>query len=125
MRATEARALAAGHWWDGIRVPLELGLRTLGLLGESTGAVVRDGYGAILYWLVAPGTAADWNLPEVAVLGRGCHVVFPPPLRVNGPGLYWQVPLARNRDRTSAPLLHAALTASLESSAREGAVPGV
>lgn len=112
-RGAEVRTLAAGDWFDAVRVPLDLGLTTLQLLGDDSGAVIRDGFGAILYWLIAPGAAAGWQLERVSVLGRGHHVAVPPLHRTTGPGLYWQVPPARGLECTSAPRLHAALHAAL------------
>ncbi|MFK4145178.1 hypothetical protein [Streptomyces sp. NPDC004065] len=109
----EVRTLAAGDWWDAVRVPLGPGLRALRHLGDATGAVIRDGYGGILYWLVPRGDAAGWRLPRVTVLGPGSYVAVPPPHRTAGPGLYWQVPATRGRELTAAPVLHAALRAAL------------
>lgn len=109
----DVRTLAAGCWWDAVRVPFAPGVRALGVLGGESGAVIRDGYGDILYWLVPPGEATDWHLPEVLVLGHGSHVAVPPPSRTKGPGLYWQVPVAYGRECTDAADLHAALSAAL------------
>ncbi|MEW2402988.1 hypothetical protein [Streptomyces sp. NPDC046862] len=111
--SAEVRTVAAGCWWDAVRVPAAPGVRALALLGERTGAVIRDGYGGILYWLVPPGEANDWHLPEVQVLGRGSHVAVPPSLRTKGPGLYWQVPPAYGRECTDTARLHAALSTAL------------
>jgi hypothetical protein len=111
--SAEVRALPAGCWWDAVRVPLAPGVRALGLLGDETGAVIRDGYGGILYWLLVPGGATGWHLPEVQVLGRGSHVAVPPPRRTKGPGLYWQVPPAYGRECTDSTRLHTALSRAL------------
>lgn len=108
----EVRTLPAGQWWDAIRVPVALGSVALKNLGSETGAVIEDGFGGILYWLVVPGSAACWRLPRVQVLGRGSHVAVPPLHRVGGPGLYWRVLPAHGRDTTVAPRLHAALLRS-------------
>lgn len=118
-RGAEVRTLAAGDWFDAVRVPLDLGLATLRLLGDDSGAVIRDGFGAILYWLIAPGAAAGWRLERVSVLGRGHHVAVPPLHRTQGPGLYWQVPPSRGFECTSAPRLHAALHAALHDEDRQ------
>ncbi|GAA3786137.1 hypothetical protein GCM10023083_22690 [Streptomyces phyllanthi] len=109
LHSTEVCILPAGTWWDAVRVPLALGVRALGMLGDGTGAVIRDGYGSILYWLVPPGEADGWHVPEVQILGPGSHVAVPPPRRTAGPGLYWQVPLSYDRECTSPARLHAAL----------------
>ncbi|MFR0357255.1 hypothetical protein [Streptomyces sediminimaris] len=110
---TQAQLTAAGRWWDAVRVPLDLGSHAMRHLGDETGAVITDGYGRILYWLILPGSAADWRLPSVQVLGPGSHVVVPPPHRTTGPGLHWSVPPSRDRECTGAPALHSALRASL------------
>ncbi|MGW0826049.1 hypothetical protein [Streptomyces sp. NPDC002845] len=106
------RTLPAGRWWDAVRVPLVLGDQALERLGGESGAVIKDGYGGILYWLVPPGDAAGWCVPEVHVLGPGSHVAVPPLYRTTGPGLYWYVPPARGREWTRPALLHAALIAA-------------
>ena len=110
---TEAQLLPAGRWWDAVRVPLDLGVHALRHLGDETGAVITDGYGRIMYWLIRPGAAADWRLPGVQVLGAGCHVVVPVPYLTTGPGPHWRVPPARGRECTSASALHTALRTSL------------
>jgi len=109
----QVRLVAAGEWWDAVRVPLALGSGALRDLGDATGAVIDDGYGGLLYWLIRPGTAAGWNLPQVNVLGSGSHVAVPPIHRLTGPGLHWRVPPSRDREWTSTPLLHSALSAAL------------
>ncbi|MDT9696514.1 hypothetical protein [Streptomyces sp. P17] len=99
--SVEVRTVAAGGWWDAVRVPLDLGLDALRYLGEDTGAVIRDGFGGRLYWMIPPGSAAGWNVPQVRVLGRGCHVAIPPLHRVMSPGLCWQIPPTRDREWTN------------------------
>jgi hypothetical protein len=105
----EVSVLPAGVWWDAVRVSLAVGTPALDTLGEESGAVIRDGYGGILYWLVPPGDAAGWQLEGVQVLGRGSHVAVPPVHRASGPGLYWAVPLRRDHEFTAAGRLYAAL----------------
>lgn len=109
----EVRTLPAGRWWDAVRVPLSLGVRALEHLGHDTGAVIKDGYGSVLYWLIRPTAADHWRLPEVQVLGPRCHVAIPAQHRTSGPGLYWRVPLTRQRYRTGPEPLHFALRAAL------------
>lgn len=74
----EVRTVPAGRWWTAVRVPVALGALALESLGDETGAVIKDGYGGIMYWLVPPGDASEWRLPDVQVLGRGSHVAVPP-----------------------------------------------
>lgn len=106
----DVRIVPAGRWWSAVRVPAALGTLVLELLGDRTGAVIEDGYGGIMYWLVPPGDAADRRLPGGQVLGRGSHVAVPPPSRTSGPGLYWRVPLSHDSYRTDTARLRAALT---------------
>jgi hypothetical protein len=113
----EVRTVPAGRWWNAVRVPLALGTPALMSLGDDTGAVIKDGYGKILYWLIPPGDAGDWRLPDVQVLGPGSHVAVPPLRRTSGPGLYWRVPLSRDRYWTDSELLRQALSAAAVASA--------
>jgi hypothetical protein len=103
------RMLPAGEWWDAVRVPLATGLRILEHLGTRTGAVIEDGYGGVLYWLVPPGAADTWDVPAAHILGPGCHVAVPPRHRTYAPGLHWRVPPTRTRHWTDPAALHAAL----------------
>ncbi|MER6687901.1 hypothetical protein [Streptomyces minutiscleroticus] len=109
----EARALPAGEWWDAVRVPLHHGRAALERLGASTGAVIEDGYGAILYWLIRPSSAPDWHLPPTHLLGPGCHVALPPAYRTAGPGLYWRIPPSARHNWTCPGKLGEALRATL------------
>ncbi|WP_260463564.1 hypothetical protein [Streptomyces sp. TRM72054] len=124
--SVEVRIVAAGGWWDAVRVPLGLGIDALRHLGDETGAVIRDGFGERLYWLIPPGSAADWDLPRLRVLGRGCHVVIPPIHHVTCLGLCWQVPPSRGHEWTNTPRLHSALRTALlrEKSPAPDAHPG-
>lgn len=108
----EVRTVPAGRWWNAIRVPVALGTLALKSLGDETGAVIKDGYGGIMYWLVPPGDASEWRMADVQVLGRGSHVAVPPLRRTSAPGLYWRVPLSHDRYWTDTERLRAALTAA-------------
>lgn len=105
----------AGRWWDAIRVPRSLALTVLGQLGDQTGAVIEDPSGDILYWLVAPGHAADWEFHPAAgvhVLGETAHVAVPGPQRTAGP--HWRVPPTCTRCLTDPRRLKAALYAAVQ-----------
>lgn len=101
---------AAGQWWDAVRVPRRIGESVLATLGDTTGAVIEDPAGALLYWLVQPGTAAQWSLPPycgVRVQGETTHLAVPGPQRTAGP--HWRVPPTPSRCLTPADTLGAAL----------------
>ncbi|WFB09839.1 hypothetical protein LRS74_24420 [Streptomyces sp. LX-29] len=87
-----------------------IGEVALALLGEESGAVIADTRGAVWYWLVRPGTAADWSLHRV--LAQGAFVVVPGRERKGGPGLHWRVPPSGARSLTDPDRLHAALMAA-------------
>ncbi|MFH8369210.1 hypothetical protein [Streptomyces sp. NPDC018031] len=111
----EATAQAAGEWWDAVRVPADIGARALDRLGDDSGAVISDGWGRLLYWLIPPGTAEDWRLPRVQVLGRTAremaYVGVPPAHRQSGPALHWRIPPTTDgRWLTEPEALHTALT---------------
>jgi hypothetical protein len=109
----EVRTLPAGQWWDAVRVPLTAGIRILEHLGPRTGAVIEDGYGGILYWLVPPGAADTWHIPPAQILGPGSYVAIPPRHRMYAPGLHWRVQPTRTRHWTDPAALHTALRTTL------------
>ncbi|WP_431043899.1 hypothetical protein ACQUSR_19700 [Streptomyces sp. P1-3] len=94
-----------------------VGALALEALGDGSGAVIADLYGRSLYWLVTPGSAADWRLPHVSMLGAKAHEVtyvgVPPAGCVRGPGVHWRVPYARDRYLTDPDRLHRALLSAL------------
>ncbi|WP_186319296.1 hypothetical protein [Streptomyces sp. SAJ15] len=101
----------AGLWWDAVKVPAVIAARALDLLGEEDrGPVVEDPYGAVWYWLVPPGAAADWTIHRV--LARGSHLALPPRGRVRGPGPHWRVAPDGRGGFTDAERLHTALRAA-------------
>jgi hypothetical protein len=87
---------SAGHWWDAIRAAEITGRRAIKLLredGTAVGPVILDPGGPEprLYFLVPPGTAADWEEPGTVPLGQKCHVVVPPATSTEPPGLHWHI----------------------------------
>ncbi|MER6145934.1 hypothetical protein ABT174_38990 [Streptomyces sparsogenes] len=78
-------------------MPLSIGIgeRTLELLGDATGAVIENPFDSVLYWLIEPGAAADWDmsrLPHIQVWGATAYVEVPPADCRRGPGVRWRVP---------------------------------
>lgn len=111
-RSTELQP--AGKSWDIVRVPLSVGIgkRTLDLLGDTTGAVIENPIDRVLYWLIAPGAAAEWDmdlLPSVQVWGATAYIEVPPVGFETGPGVRWRVPLQHDRYLTDPATLFAAL----------------
>lgn len=87
------QVLPAGVTWDAVRVPKRIAVSTLRVLGERTGAVIEDSYGAVWYWLIEPGAAGSCELNhQVKVLGQTCYVAVPAVLRTVGPGVWWVLP---------------------------------
>ncbi|GAA2364877.1 hypothetical protein [Streptomyces cuspidosporus] len=120
-----AQLQAAGRWWDVVRVPRFIGKRALELLGDDAGAVIENPFDGVLYWLIVPGTAAEWDLsrlPSVEVWGATAYIEVPSADCRRGPGVRWRVP-PRDRYLTDpAALLAALLTATREAlGPREGA----
>ncbi|MEU0811245.1 hypothetical protein [Streptomyces sp. NPDC005970] len=104
----------AGKSWDVVRVPLSIGIgeRALGLLGATTGGVIENPIDRVLYWLIEPGAAAEWDmslLPSVQVWGATAYIEVPPVARTTGPGVHWRVPLRCGRHFTDPAALLAAL----------------
>lgn len=96
--ANTLEAMPAGRWWDAIVVPQLAALDALEILdhvtGRSPGPVVWD-MGARepkLYFLVWPGAAERWDVPETTALAKGSFVVLPGPTTIAPPGVYWLVP---------------------------------
>lgn len=94
---------AAGQWWDAVRVPRHIGESVLIALGDSSGAVIEDPAGALLYWLVPPGAASGWRFPEfcgVQIQGDTTYLAVPGPQRTAGP--HWRIPPTPSRCLTAA-----------------------
>ncbi|MBW1598253.1 hypothetical protein [Streptomyces sp. JJ38] len=91
-------AVAAGRWWDAIRVEGDLGTRLANTLldaqGRRCGPVVRDPLGPrpTTYFLVAAGTSARWAEPGTEALGVCCYVVLPGNLDGDTRTVHWVSP---------------------------------
>lgn len=113
---------AAGQWWDAVRVPRHIGENVLTVLGDTSGAVIEDPAGAVLYWLVPPGAASGWVLPQlcgVQIQGDTAHLAVPGPQRTAGP--HWRIPPSPSRCLTPAAPLGAVLLDAVNTSRDEAA----
>lgn len=106
----------AGIVWEAVKAPAYLGDRALPLPGDGSGAVIRDPWSHVMYWLVPVGTADTWaQLPQVSVLGAGCWLAVPPGHRDRSLGPYWAVPPTPERQLTAPAALHDALAEAIHS----------
>ncbi|GHJ36025.1 hypothetical protein Sm713_16340 [Streptomyces sp. TS71-3] len=105
----------AGVEWDAIRVSRFPALQALKRLKSGSVLVDPTPSNPVLYFFVAPGSAADWHVPHTIALGATASVVLPPPSRQAPPGPYWLVPPGTSLAirLTSAQELRAALAAGL------------
>lgn len=108
----DPEALPAGRWWDAVRAAEDIGERALDILGDQSGAVIKDRCNT-LYWLIAPGTVTSWNPRGVTVLteteGVATYLGVPPADRLTRPGSHGRVPFTHGRYLTDPHLLYKAL----------------
>ena len=112
--STGARTVPAGRWWDIVEVDASTAICVLSEMTGQCGPVFEDQGEQVARWLLQPGAAASWNLPEVNVLGHGNYITVPPAeWRRNpsegGPPIRWLVP-PLGRRLTDPTALHLALT---------------
>lgn len=89
-RGVAVELVPAGVWWDAVRVPRWIAEHALRTLGESGGAVIEDGYGAWLYWLIPVGMGKTDGLAHAQLLGHATWVAVPPAHRTTGPDVTWR-----------------------------------
>jgi hypothetical protein len=89
----------AGITWDAVRVAEPLWERTLAVLDEQQAvhpaAVLMDLVPRVpraAWWLVPPGTAAEWDVPGTRALGVAAHLTVCTRWRTQPPGPYWLRP---------------------------------
>ncbi|MFC8002902.1 hypothetical protein ACFUCH_03540 [Streptomyces olivaceus] len=75
---------------DIIRVPRQLGLAAMSILGTRAGAVVEDPVAGVLYFFVPAGTASAWDVENTRPVGDE-RVPIPPVRRTSGPGPHWRM----------------------------------
>ncbi|GGT54728.1 hypothetical protein GCM10010207_63350 [Streptomyces atratus] len=111
MRAAASGCIieGAGHDWDAVRVPRSVGFDAVTILGARSGAALHDPHEAVLYFLIAPGSASEWDVPGVRILGETDHLVIPPARRTQGPGPQWRVCPSSDAWITETAVLKAAL----------------
>lgn len=110
--ALDAELIDAGAYCDFVRVPGYLGDRVLAVLDEHAGAVIRDRYAHLLYFLIRPGAADDWRFPDeahVRILGEGSYVLVPPRHCDRSAAVHWARPAVHGHVLTRSRRLHAAM----------------
>jgi hypothetical protein len=123
----DAELVEAGVHWDAVKMPGYLGDRVLAALDEHAGAVIRDAYAHLVYFLIRPGAADDWRFPDearVRVLGRGSWVGVPPAECFRSSGLCWARPVVNGRVLTGSWGLHAAMQKVIADGLASGRVAG-
>ncbi|MFC1410424.1 hypothetical protein ACEZCY_14275 [Streptacidiphilus sp. N1-12] len=93
--AEHIATLPAGIKFDAIRIPLERAERVMGALAEARAPhcpLYLDRINGHAYVLVAPGTAATWNVPGTYALGTATWLWVPDPASVGGDGISWVWP---------------------------------
>ncbi|MEU9556084.1 hypothetical protein [Streptomyces fumanus] len=109
---------------DTIRVPRQLGLPAVRILGTRASAVVEDPVRASLYFFVPDGTAIGWSVENTEALPDGAATPIPPERRTSGPGPHWRVCPGEDGRLTDPAALTAALAdaAGLLGQATQGVV---
>ncbi|WP_370665390.1 hypothetical protein [Streptomyces sp. IBSBF 2507] len=95
--------------WDVIRVPRQLGLAAMSILGARAGAVVEDPMPGALYFFVPVGTAEGWEAENTRAIVGGERVPIPPVRRTSGPGPHWRMCPGDGRWHTDPSALLAAI----------------
>lgn len=103
------KARATDGEWDVIRVPRQLGLAAMAILGTRAGAVVEDPMPAAIYFFVPAGAAAGWDVKNTRGLPGGETVPLPPTRRTEGPGPHWRMCPGEDGWLTDPDALRAAL----------------
>ncbi|MGW7363607.1 hypothetical protein ACWGI8_09295 [Streptomyces sp. NPDC054841] len=109
--------MATGQRWDAVRVPRSVGLTALGILGSRSGAVIEDPNSMVLYWFVAPGSSAGWDVTNTRALGQDAFVAVPLPRRTQGPGPHWRICPGDGAWSTDVKALRAAIGDALDPAA--------
>lgn len=99
----------AGADWDAVRVPRQLGLAAMAILGPRCGAVLEYPHKEVVYYFVRCGTAAGWAIEGTQTLGNGSTLTIPPARRTEAPGPHWRVCPGDSDWLTDARALQAAL----------------
>lgn len=106
--AGHTRIAAAGLEWDAVKIPRFVGLQVLHALPKP-GAVMVEPTDRALYFLVPPGSTANWTCPQSSPLGESTFVILPPHSKQSPPGPYWLITPNSARLHTDTRVLGAAL----------------
>ncbi|MGW5509863.1 hypothetical protein ACWEV9_19125 [Streptomyces albogriseolus] len=77
--------------WDAVRVPRQLGLAALAILGTRAGAVVEDPLHSAVHFFIPAGAAASWDVENTEPISGAASVPLPPRRRLEGPGPHWRM----------------------------------
>ncbi|WP_405524790.1 hypothetical protein OG426_17020 [Streptomyces canus] len=99
----------AGQDWDVIRVPRQLGLAAMAILGPRCGAVLEHPHKPTVYYFVPVGTAAEWESDGTTAIGEGGTLAIPPTRCTPVVGPHWLVCPGDSDWLTDARALQAAL----------------
>jgi hypothetical protein len=114
----------AGADWDAVRVPRQLGLAAMAILGARCGAVLEYPHKEVVFFFVQCDTAAGLAIEGTQPLGKGSTLTIPPARRTESPGPRWRVCPGDSDWLTDTRALQAALEDCLPSvngSGRTGA----
>lgn len=80
--------LAVGMQWEAVKTDAERGRHAV-TVGTLDGPIMCDPVFGDMYFLVAIGTFATWDVAGTECLSGGCWLKVPAPHCTSPPGAYW------------------------------------